>query len=517
MSTANKAVAIKKGIFGEDPYLLAPKLLYFFVNCVFYSVHGLIGIFFIKKCGLSATNYAFVSSVAAINFVGAIVWSHIADKTGAYKTILATTIMLYAIIFSLQGFDFEKTVFPMFGVEFTITKLVWVLVVINTVANFISSAIFPILDNVILGMLAQNPSFSKEVFGRQRLFGAFGHAASTGASMAAQRLLFASEGKENKAAMFFVMIASALISTFLVIFAIPSGVHAPEHLKGHGHGGSDEKKKQLAPERSDTPHSTSSAVSAKDGTIGKNAMMVEQAMPHSATPAPPLVEIPIAKPGMDRSPVVILLTSPEFLFFLSFIFLAGYIRTVMGLFSAISIHNSAEKKDKAGKDVWYIFYSQGPKVFSEVLVYFFSKQIMGFFGYHWMLLVSQIAGIIRVFGYGLGDDPSLAMIWELLKGINTGLFFSSAVRIANEIAPKGCGNTAQGLMSGTYSGIASALAAIFSGLQISRHTDEKDGIMQMFVETAIGGSIVTALFFVKFAVFDRVILVGNRSSPSSKV
>ena len=510
MSAANKDVAIKQGIFGKDHYLIAPKLLYLSINCVFYSVHGLIGIFIIEKCGLKAQQFGFVSSVAAINFVGAIVWSHIADKTGAYKTILATTITLYAAVFSLQGFDFEKTVFPKLGIEFTTDKLMWVLICITAVANFISSAIFPILDNVVLGMLAQNPSFSKEVFGRQRLFGAFGHAAITGVSLAAQRLFAKGEDEEDGAAMFFVMIASALISTFLVIFAIPSGVHAPEHLVGHGHGhgsssSSNDKKKPLhASERTDTPHSTASS-----------------GMPLSTTPVPQLVEIPATKLGAGRSPVVVLLTNPEFLFFLSFVFLAGYIRTVMGLFSPITIYNAAKKasgkKGKAGKDVWYIFYSQGPKVFSEVLVYFFSKQIMGFFGYHWMLLVSQIAGIIRVFGYGLGKHAFLAMIWELLKGINTGLFFSSAVRIANEIAPKGCTNTAQGLLSGTFSGIASAAAAIVGGLQISRHENDEVGMKYMFVETAIGGSIVTALFFVKFAVFDRVILAGNRSSSSSKV
>ena len=467
---------VKQGIFGNDPHLIAPKLLYFWINCVFYSVRSLMGIFVIEKCGLSAMRFGLVSSVAAINFVGAIFWSHLADKTGAYKPILAGTIFFYAIVFSLQGLNFEETVFPMFGIDYTPTRLMWVLIVISTVANFISSPIYAILDNLVLGMLLQNPSFSKELLGRQRLFSTFGHCAITGVSIGAQRL-FAKEGEEDTGAMFIVMIVCAIIASLLVIFAIPPDIQPAD------------------------PHQTPQPDKKLQDSFSSSQIAPAE--------------------GKKRSPAFVLLTSPVFLLFLLFVFVAGYIRTAMGLFSPVVIYQAAKAnpaaKGAAGKDVWYIFYSQGPKLVSEVSVYFYGKELMKYFGVHWMLLMSQVTGIIRVFGYGLGKHRYLVLIWELMKGLNTGLFFTAAVRIANEIAPKGCGNSAQGLMSGVYNGIATAAASIIGGLQIDRHHDDNKGIKEMFVETAIGGTIVTVAFFVKFAVFDRVILVGNRSSMSARV
>src|SRR5262249_25270053 len=150
-------------------------------------------------------------------------------------------------------------------------------------------------------------------------------------------------------------------ASLVVWFGVPSDLHVPEHLKGHGHHGGGESKKpattdkkQLTTtERSDTPHSTSSAISAADGTINKNALLMEKAMPFSATPAPPLIEIPTApKAGQERSPVVTLLTKPAFLLFLAFIFFAGYVRTVMSTFVPLLV--AEYKREKDGHEI--LFY-----------------------------------------------------------------------------------------------------------------------------------------------------------------
>jgi len=310
----------------------------------------------------------------------------------------------------------------------------------------------------------------------------------------------------------------------VVWFGVPSGLHVPEHLKGHGHHGGGESKKpaagaktQLTTERSDTPHSTSSAISAADGTINKNTLLIEQAMPYSATPAPPLIEIPTArKAGQERSPVVILLTNPVFLLFLAFIFLAGYVRTIVGLFSPILV--AEYKHPKA--DYWMLFYQQCAKLSSELLIFYFGKNVMSIFGVHWMLLISQFAGIARVLGYGLMSSDSdklwISLIWEFLKGLNTGLFFSAAVRISNDIAPKGCGNTAQGIFGGIYNGAAAALAGVIGGYTVDALPTVKDGLRMMFLTTGAAAGAVTVIFMIKFAIFDRVIFVGKRSSSKSQ-
>ena len=117
-----------------------------------------------------------------------------------------------------------------------------------------------------------------------------------------------------------------------------------------------------------------------------------------------------------------------------------------------------------------LFYQQCAKLSSELLIFYFGKNLMDFLGVHWMLLVSQFAGIARVFGYGfMSSKPEhlyITLIWEFLKGLNTGLFFSAAVRVSNEIAPKGCGNTAQGIFGGVYNGVAAALAGMIGGYTV---------------------------------------------------
>ena len=498
----------------RDPYLIVPKLLFFLVNCAFYSIHSVIGIHLYKTLNMTPSSYGIVTSITFVNFFGSIFWSNLADRTGRYKPILIAGIMTFAVVFSLQGLDF-KTVIPKLGMEYTDTKLLLFVLAINAVANFMFSGVFPILDNVALSLLSQDPSFNKEMYGRQRLFGSIGHTFATGVSVVVRDNI----GKEY---IFAVLLVFAVLASLVVWFGVPSGLHVPEHLKGHGHHGGGEKKpaatdkNQLTVERSDTPHSTSSAISAADGTINKNALLIEKAMPFSATPAPPLIEIPTArKAGQDRNPIVVLLTKPAFLLFLLFIFFAGYVRTAMGTFVPLLVAEYKHEKDGYG----VLFYQQCAKLSSELLIFYFGKNLMALFGVHWMLLISQFTGIARVLGYGLmPSDPSLLMltlIWEFLKGLNTGLFFSAAVRISNDIAPKGCGNTAQGIFGGVYNGIAAALANLISGFVIDALPPVKHGIPIMFLMTAAAAGAVTVIFMIKFALFDRVIFVGKGSAVKS--
>ena len=392
----------------RDPYLIVPKLLFFLVNCAFYSIHSLMAIHLCKNLKLSPSAYGLAMSTVIVNFFGSIFWSNLADRTGRYKPILITGIMSFAVLMSLLFLDFEK-VLPWLGMTYTNTKLLFFVLVIFAAASFMFSGVFPILDNVALSLLSLDPSFNKEMYGRQRLFGSIAHTAITGISVFV-------ESQVGKQYIYVVLLVFSALASLVVLFGVPSGLHVPEHLKGHGHHGGGESKKPATTERSDTPHSTASAISAADGTINKNALLMEKAMPFSATPAPPLIEIPTApKAGQERSPVVILLTNPVFLLFLAFIFFAGYVRTIVGLFSPILV--AEYKLPKA--DYRVLFYQQCAKLSSELLIFYFGKSLMAIFGVHWMLLISQFAGIARVLGYGLmSSEPDklwLTLIWEFLK------------------------------------------------------------------------------------------------------
>jgi len=209
------------------------------------------------------------------------------------------------------------------------------------------------------------------------------------------------------------------------------------------------------------------------------------------------------------------LTNPVFLLFLAFIFFAGYVRTIVGLFSSILVAEYKRPKD----DFRVIFYQQCAKLSSELLIFYFGKNLMAIFGVHWMLLISQFAGIARVVGYGLmssdADKLWITLIWEFLKGLNTGLFFSAAVRISNDIAPKGCGNTAQGIFGGIYNGVAAALAGVIGGYTVDAFPTVIEGLRMMFLTTGAAAGVITVIFMIKFALFDRVIFVGKGSAMKS--
>lgn len=169
------------------------------------------------------------------------------------------------------------------------------------------------------------------------------------------------------------------------------------------------------------------------------------------------------------------------------------------------------KHPKAGYEV--LIYHQCAKLSSELLTFYFGKDLMNWFGVHWMLLVAQVVGIARVFGYGfMSSDPehlNITLIWEFLKGLNSGLFFSAAVHVSNQIAPKGCENTAQGIFGGMYNGVVAALAGLVDGYIIDAFPTVKEGLRIMFLSTGAAASIITLVFFIKFALIDRVIFVGK--------
>ncbi|PJF19934.1 hypothetical protein PSACC_00238 [Paramicrosporidium saccamoebae] len=97
-------------------------------------------------------------------------------------------------------------------------------------SNFFTSAFFPLLDNRVFVILSKDPRFSKELFGRQRLFGTLG-----------QSLIQLATGKAFRSigfdAMFLYLIASAVVFILLIQFGIPNEA-SPSPLK-------DDKKGSL--------------------------------------------------------------------------------------------------------------------------------------------------------------------------------------------------------------------------------------------------------------------------------
>lgn len=429
-----------------------PKILYFLLNMFVYAFHGIMPIFFLKKYGFTYHIYGYASSVIATNFFGGMVWSALADKTGRYKTIIIGTVVMYtAVALALLCPVFQSP-------EHVVYRYIYVFVGLG-LFNFFLSASFPLLDAQILGMLSANPKVSKDQFGNQRMFGAFGHLAATFCSF----LLFKKYEEKGQA-------AYQIIISIVFCLVVWLGVPDVEPVKGghHGHGG---------------------------GSHGKSEKKGGEA------------ETIVAAP---RNPVLTLLLNGNFMFFMIFIAFSGIVRAISTNFQkpiALIICKGHEG---------IVPYIDVGRVFSEIFVYATAKYMKNAMGIYWVLVLSQATGIIRLWGYGLINTTGnyaivYACLLELLKGFNSGLISCSAIPIASNLATPGTASTAQGLYSGMYSGLSMALGGIVGGLILQYLYVEGDNnatqalnAQTMFRWVSIATSVITLLLMAKYIFVDRV-------------
>ena len=267
-----------------ERWLIMPKLLYFLLNMFVYAFHGLMAIYFVKELKLSYAKYSFATSVIASNFVGAMVWGQLADRTGRYKTIIVSTCLLQTVVACLL---LMKEWFP---AEATM-RYICVFVALFFF-NFFLSAAFPLLDAQILGMLTANPKVSKEQFNNQRVFGAFGHFAATLLSF----YLFDEYGRNGQ-------IVNQLAICFAFCLAVMLGVPDVKPVKGGHHGHHAQSKSEKAGGE------------------------------------------PVAVP---RSPALTLLSNANFMFFMIFIGFSGIIRAISTNFQKIisdAVSKGSNKKN----------------------------------------------------------------------------------------------------------------------------------------------------------------------------
>lgn len=101
---------------------------------------------------------------------------------------------------------------------------------------------------------------------------------------------------------------------------------------------------------------------------------------------------------------------------------------------------------------------------SELVVLMFSSQLLARLGSHKLLVLGVLTQAGRLLGWSLIDDPYLALSLQLFNGLSFGALWLAAVAYAREIAPAGMSATAQGLLSGMYFGLSSAVGALLGGL-----------------------------------------------------
>lgn len=451
-------------------WLILPKLIYFWLGMAIYTVGGSFNVLLHDEWAFSTSTIGFLNAFQGINFVGAIFWTSLADRTGKQKWLLAgATLMnsLCLLVFSLP--KLIKYTFLDKRVEIAFSMG------IMTLAWFFQSAMFPLLDSAMLGILTKNPRFTKDQFGYQRLWLSPAHVIGTFLGGFAQGF------KENKTLYYQCNTSvSAAIFILLVLIAIPN-IHDPVP-KSFTHHGHHEKGK---------PNHISQAT----------------ALPLAPSPIVPAApEIDLTAKKKERSPAMRLLADPSFLFFLLFVISAGLLANVFTIFQQLGAKKNLDDQKNLNNGLFgpaaIAATTRIPAAFSEIVVYLVSKPLTQAIGVYWLLLFSQFAGIIRAYCYAIKTPFWLKYPIEVLKGLNSGFIVSAGVRIASDIAPPGCSTSAQGLFSGTYKGIAISLTGIFGGAVLIAF---QENLQRLFLVTGIVSTITTALFFCKFLFVDRVI------------
>lgn len=464
VSASNPAIVEKvneaprsKNLFAKiiEDYLVIPKLLYFGLNVVIYSTHAFLFQYVEETWKINKAQYSLTNFVQFTNLAGSFVFSRLADRTGKYRLIVAGCVAAYCACMCLL-------LFPVFLEKNQEYYKIAYYLAINAACFFFTSGTFPLLDSMVMSKLSSNPKLNKEMFGRQRLWGTIGHCI-IGVIV---HEVYEFCNKDLKV-MFYTLIISSVLFIITVFLGIPGNLKIEAH--SHGHHG---------------PATTSNT---KETTAS-----------------------PVTGP---RPTAFSLMTSPSFSFFLGTVFVAGFIRSVITTYQSPYITSELFYNKSVVSSSIFV------RVFPEVTLYFFSKEITQWLGIYWVLIIGHTAGVVRMFGYTVvpkgpvKDSKPSKLVYsfifalECLKGVNSSLVISSAARIASDMAPKGLASTAQGLVAGTWQGLSMTLASLAGFFLVGSFN-----ICTTFVLSSISGAICIVLIILKFTFIDRVFFASARKT-----
>lgn len=477
---------------------LVPKLLFLTLNLMMYAIHAMETSYYVGELNFKEYEVGFLSALQLIPFGVSLLLSNVADAHHAHREMTIYLTACFCLVNSLSSIK-----------ALTAGNIV-AMMVLKTLSSTCAGAVFPFVDAMVVSMLAQRGAFSKDSFGSQRMFGSLGHLFATSLSFRFNFYLVSHD------AMFFLLNTAGLLFMLVVLLGTPADLkiekggghhhhHAPKTTSPGGHLSPAASAASESPTRTPSPSPMTGEQNAE--ACLKVAETVQ--LQTSSTPAPP----PIHLGG--TSPVFRLLASVEFLAFLAFILTAGYSRSIMNIFQKHYIISVLGMPDN-NLDFMEFF-----RTGSEMIIYYSSKHVISALGPHWVLLLSQASGLVRIliysyYGTWFKDNKS-DYVWyiqtativfaELMKGLNTGMMMSCAIKVANEMAPSGCEGTAQSLLSGSYNALGLTVGGIFSGLVIywNYESGAQDALEKMFTYSAVISALFIIAFFLKFAFVDKAL------------
>lgn len=426
----------------KDKYLIFPKSIFFLLNFVLYTTYTYQMDYLSKVWSLNITSSGFITSIPIISFFSAIAWSSLAQRTGKYKEIIVCVVGMYSICFtSFQGLE------RMMSGQEVWRRFVLVSIIYGSM-SVLSSALFPLLDHKIYVKLARDPRFSPELFGRQRLWGTVGQGVA--GFMAGMGIK-----KFGYSAIFTLSAGASVLFILLVIVGFESS-HELEN--------EDVKNKN---DKNDLINKTD--LIDKTDLINKNDLIK----------------------NMKK------LMHLQFISFLLVILVAGYSRAIVGNY--LVRYLSVCLKIDPGSSGFLILMRTVP----EICCLFFSKNMLRTFGVNNMLLLAQVAGLIRVTTYAWLSDTEdskwVPFLVESLRGVNNAFLMTSGVRLAHELSPVEAQTVAQGFFHGIFGNLTTGTAGMLgSFISLFYEGRSENEIIRIIFKFSSFGSIFGLLVFAFF-------------------
>ncbi|KXS16032.1 MFS general substrate transporter [Gonapodya prolifera JEL478] len=384
-----------------DPCLVWPKAIYFLLFSGWCSAGSFFSLVFKSVLGWDEITIGIVSACQPIMAFALVpIWTGFADRSGLHRPILFTTAFLMGTV-PLVLFLKPPTI---------ISIGIWIFY------SVISVPIGPIVDAMVLAMLGPDRA---DEYGRQRLYGTLGCGViSVCMGFLVQATSFL--------APFFVRVIS-IFTLLAVLYKAPLKFRAdePDHKVGSG-------------EYASLDQQASGRESSEKGHL-----------PHNASDSPDEVH----HVGWTW-----LLNVRVLSLYLSMLSIGLSLSTI-GTFEWLYLIGLGAPTSLLG-------FASLFSITFEIPMFFFSKTVISKLGTTNSILIAMAALSLRCALYTFLHECNVHFVVfiELLHGICFGTAWSAAVKVAAQIAPKGCESLSQGILNCIFSGLGPAIGMLGGGM-----------------------------------------------------
>jgi PPP family 3-phenylpropionic acid transporter len=195
-----------------------------------------------------------------------------------------------------------------------------------------------------------------------------------------------------------------------------------------------------------------------------------------------LPNLAVHREARDLGAVRVMIRQPAWILFTVVVFLVWIASNAAITFMSVVLQSMGMKSGLIGVAV-----TVGAVV--EMPFMIFSGALLRRFGPVKLLLVSMTLSVVRFSLLGLMKAPEWAVAINLLNGPAYVLFWTSAVNLANRLAPQGLTATAQGLLNSTTS-TAGVVSALLAGWLFDRLHNGLFEVMAVFCLVALISFVV---------------------------